>query len=223
MMQIREGESAQSQVDGQDVELLGMTGVGDKATLNVRGQDGQVQEVSLNDVTYGSDRKATVYAIGADMENTALANSFVATLADNQVPARVAAGMQAAYDYAYGGAPSVESLKGSILTEGQNDAQLNRAFELGQQARQAAVQVAQETKLKQALKQANVEWKGGTVDTSRVDMASLNAEQQRQVNLVQLVAGVTGMNVELFQSKAEANGRFRGENGSYNATASTIR
>lgn len=223
MMQMREGENAQSQVDGQDVELLGMTGVGDKATLNVRGQDGQVQEVSLNDVTYGSDRKATAYAIGADMENTALANSFIATLADNQVPARVAAGMQAAYDYAYGGAPSVESLKGSILTEGLNDAQLNRAFELGQQARQSAVQVAQETKMKQALKQANVEWKGGTVDTSRVDMASLNAEQQRQVNLVQLVAGVTGMNVELFQSKADANGRYRGENGSYNATTNTIR
>ena len=223
MMQMREGENAQSQVDGQDVELLGMTGVGDKATLNVRNQDGQVQEVSLNDVTYGSDRKATAYAIGADMENTALANSFIATLADNQVPARVAAGMQAAYDYAYGGAPSVESLKGSILTEGLNDAQLNRAFELGQQARQSAVQVAQETKMKQALKQANVEWKGGTVDTSRVDMASLNAEQQRQVNLVQLVAGVTGMNVELFQSKADANGRYRGENGSYNATTNTIR
>lgn len=223
MMQMREGESAQSQVDGQDVELLGMTGVGDKATLNVRGQDGQVHEVSLNDVTYGSDRKATAYAIGADMENTALANSFVATLADNQVPARVAAGMQAAYDYAYGGAPSVESLKGSILTEGLNDAQLNRAFELGQQARQSAVQVAQETKMKQALKQANVEWKGGTVDTSRVDMASLNAEQQRQVNLVQLVAGVTGINVELFQSKADANGRYRGENGSYNAATNTIR
>lgn len=222
-MQMREEENAQSQVNGQDVELLGMTGVGDKATLNVRGQDGQVQEVSLNDVTYGSDRKATAYAIGADMENTALANSFVATLADNQVPARVAAGMQAAYDYAYGGAPSVESLKGSILTEGLNDAQMTRAFELGQQARQAAVQVAQETKLKQALKQANVEWKGGTVDTSRVDMASLNAEQQQQVNLVQLVAGVTGMNVELFQSKADANGRYRGENGSYNATTNTIR
>ena len=223
MMQMREGESAQSQVDGQDVELLGMTGVGDKATLNVRNQDGQVQEVNLNDVTYGSDRKATAYAIGADMENTALANSFVATLADNQVPARVAAGMQAAYDYAYGGAPSVESLKGSILTEGLNDAQLNRAFELGQQARQSAVQVAQETKMKQALKQANVEWKGGTVDASKVDMASLNAEQQRQVNLVQLVAGVTGINVELFQSKADANGRYRGENGSYNATTNTIR
>ena len=223
MMQMREGENAQSQVDGQDVELLGMTGVGDKATLNVRNQDGQVQEVSLNDVTYGSDRKATAYAIGADMENTALANSFVATLADNQVPARVAAGMQAAYDYAYGGAPSVESLKGSILTEGLNDAQLNRAFELGQQARQTAVQVAQETKMKQALKQANVEWKGGTVDTSKVDMANLNAEQQRQVNLVQLVAGVTGINVELFQSKADANGRYRGENGSYNATTNTIR
>ena len=223
MMQMREGENAQSQVDGQDVELLGMTGVGDKATLNVRGQDGQVQEVSLNDVTYGSDRKATAYAIGADMENTALANSFIATLADNQVPARVAAGMQAAYDYAYGGAPSVESLKGSIITEGLNDAQLNRAFELGQQARQSAVQVAQETKMKQALKQANVEWKGGTVDTSRVDMANLNAEQQRQVNLVQLVAGVTGINVELFQSKADANGRYRGENGSYNATTNTIR
>lgn len=223
MMQMREGESAQSQVDGQDVELLGMTGVGDKATLNVRNQDGQVQEVSLNDVTYGNDRKATAYAIGADMENTALANSFVATLADNQVPARVAAGMQAAYDYAYGGAPSVESLKGSILTEGLNDAQLNRAFELGQQARQSAVQVAQEAKMKQALKQANVEWKGGTVDTSKVDMASLNAEQQRQVNLVQLVAGVTGINVELFQSKADANGRYRGENGSYNATTNTIR
>lgn len=223
MMQMREGESAQSQVDGQDVELLGMTGVGDKATLNVRNQDGQVQEVNLNDVTYGSDRKATAYAIGADMENTALANSFVATLADNQVPARVAAGMQAAYDYAYGGAPSVESLKGSILTEGLNDAQLNRAFELGQQARQSAVQVAQETKMKQALKQANVKWKGGTVDTSKVDMASLNAEQQRQVNLVQLVAGVTGMNVELFQSKADANGRYRGENGSYNAATNTIR
>lgn len=223
MMQMREGENAQSQVDGQDVELLGMTGVGDKATLNVRGQDGQVQEVSLNDVTYGSDRKATAYAIGADMENTALANSFIATLADNQVPARVAAGMQAAYDYAYGGAPSVESLKGSILTEGLNDAQLSRAFELGQQARQAAVQVAQETKMKQALKQANVEWKGGTVDTSKVDMANLNAEQQRQVNLVQLVAGVTGINVELFQSKADANGRYRGENGSYNAATNTIR
>ncbi len=223
MMQMREGENTQSQVDGQDVELLGMTGVGDKATLNVRNQDGQVQEVSLNDVTYGSDRKATAYAIGADMENTALANSFVATLADNQVPARVAAGMQAAYDYAYGGAPSVESLKGSILTEGLNDAQLNRAFELGQQARQTAVRVAQETKMKQALKQANVEWKGGTVDTSKVDMASLNAEQQRQVNLVQLVAGVTGMNVELFQSKADANGRYLGENGSYNATTNTIR
>lgn len=223
MMQMREGENAQSQVDGQDVELLGMTGVGDKATLNVRGQDGQVQEVSLNDVTYGSDRKATAYAIGADMENTALANSFVATLADNQVPARVAAGMQAAYDYAYGGAPSVESLKGSILTEGLNDAQLNRAFELGQQARQSAVQVAQEIKMKQALKQANVEWKGGTVDTSKVDMANLNAEQQRQVNLVQLVAGVTGINVELFQSKADANGRYRGENGSYNAATNTIR
>jgi hypothetical protein len=222
-MQMREEENAQSQVNGQDVELLGMTGVGDKATLNVRGQDGQVQEVSLNDVTYGSDRKATAYAIGADMESTALANSFVATLADNQVPARVAAGMQAAYDYAYGGAPSVESLKGSILTEGLNDAQLNRAFELGQQARQSAVQVAQETKMKQALKQANVEWKGGTVDTSRVDMASLNAEQQRQVTIVQLVAGVTGMNVELFQSKADANGRYHGENGSYNATTNTIR
>lgn len=222
-MQIRDVENVQSQVNGQNVELLGMTGVGDKATLNVRNQDGQVQEVNLNDVTYGSDRKATAYAIGADMENTALANSFVATLADNQVPARVAAGMQAAYDYAYGGAPSVESLKGSILTEGLNDAQLNRAFELGQQARQTAVQVAQETKMKQALKQANVEWKGGTVDASKVDMASLNAEQQRQVNLVQLVAGVTGINVELFQSKADANGRYRGENGSYNAATNTIR
>ena len=222
-MQMREEDNAQSQVNGQDVELLGMTSVGDKATLNVRNQDGQVQEVNLNDVTYGSDRKATAYAIGADMENTALANSFVATLADNQVPARVAAGMQAAYDYAYGGAPSVESLKGSILTEGLNDAQLNRAFELGQQARQSAVQVSQETKMKQALKQANVEWKGGTVDTSKVDMSNLNAEQQRQVNLVQLVAGVTGINVELFQSKADANGRYRGENGSYNARTNTIR
>ena len=212
-------------VGGEQVKVNGITqvaGENGEAKVRVTMPDGSAREVNMSEVTFARE-SAELYSYAADMESREVANAFRMLYTKDQDMARVATGMNAAYDMGRAGYRNIETVRKSVLTSALTDQQLTKAYELGVDARateQKRIVTAAAFRARDAMGKA---WRGGQVTYDNVNVEALSAEQQRNVELAAVIAGLAGKNVELFESQADERGRYTSENGSYNPKTNTIR
>lgn len=63
----------------------------------------------------------------------------------------------------------------------------------------------------------------GSVKFDNVHKEMLNDTQKAAVGVAEILSDVTGVNYEIFESQKDENGKYKGENGSYNRSTNTIR
>ena len=63
----------------------------------------------------------------------------------------------------------------------------------------------------------------GEVDMSNIDTTKLNDTQKGAIDFMSAIAKNVGVDIELFESSTDKNGRYVGENGSYNPNTNNIR
>ena len=212
-------------VGGEQVKVNGITqvaGENGEAKVTVTMPDGSAREVNMSDVTFARE-SAELYSYAADMASREVANAFRTLYTKDQDMARVATGMNAAYDMGRAGYRNIETVRKSVLTSALTDQQLTKAYELGAGARTAEQNRIVTAAAFRAKEVMGKTWRGGQVTYDNVNVEALSAEQRRNVELVAVLAGLAGKNVELFESQADENGRYTSENGSYDPKTNTIR
>lgn len=212
-------------VGGEQVRVNGITQVAGEngdARVTVTMPDGSAREVNMSEVTFARE-SAELYSYAADMASREVANAFRTLYTRDQDMARVATGMNAAYDMGRAGYRNIETVRKSVLTSELTDQQLTRAYELGAGARTAEQNRIITAAAFRAREAMGRQWRGGQVTYDNVNIEALSAEQRRDAELAAVIAGLAGKNVELFESLADESGRYVGENGSYNPKTNTIR
>ena len=211
----------------QDAKVVRIESVadGDTDAQVVVDVGGEERTVPLSDIAFGNETKngQQVMAYAADMPTPEIANAFRATVQPSQDMARVAAGMANAYNMGRQGYRNYSTVEGSVLTQGITSEQRRAAYDMGVRARQGNVQVQTEAAQNRQKNFAGNEWTGGRVDDSAVNPANFSDEQRRDVDLIRKIAAVSGANVVLFESQADATGSYMGsENGRYDRGSNTI-
>ena len=218
-MKTTEGEA--SLVDNAPVTVAGITKTGADATVTVTDESGADRQVRLEEVTVGKGTQGEVYAYAADMATPELANTFRMVYRPDQDISQVANGMEYVYEMAEGGAPET-FLRKTSLTSALNDDQFKHAYDLGKKRRVETIKAADEKATARLQSVLGNQWKGGTLSMGDVVEASLTEKQREDVELVRVLAGISGYKVELFQSTANEAGRYTRENGSFNRATNTI-
>lgn len=127
----------------------------------------------------------------------------------------------AAFDEAYKtgekGLGLETAYKNATVTLDLNRDQVERAYNAGLDSYTQNAQI----RTKELQKKNNTYT--GTVDTSNIDTTKLNDVQKSAINVIKSIADNVGVDIELFESKADNEGRYVGENGSYNINDNKIR
>lgn len=127
----------------------------------------------------------------------------------------------AAFDEAYKtgekGLGLETAYKNATVTLDLNRDQVERAYNAGLDSYTQNAQI----RTKEVQKKNNTYT--GTVDTSKIDTTKLNDVQKSAIKVIESIANNVGVDIELFESKADNEGRYVGENGSYNINDNKIR
>ena len=212
-------------VNGEEVKVTKVANVAQndtEATVTVKKADGSTADVKISEVTFGKDSRPEAMAYAQDLDTPELANAFIFTTKGSRNLDEIANAMHHAYDMAKSGF-NLASIQKSTLTNGLSEHQLQRAYELGVADKAKAVDTQQAAADARQTNNASKAWQSGRINMGTVVYETLSNEQKRNLDLIDVVAGLFGMNVEVFESKANANGRFTEENGSYNKATNTIR
>ena len=220
--------AAGSSVNGEDIrEVNGIKQVakGDQdAVVTVTMADGSARDAKLDEVTFGGNVDAEVYQYAAVMATPELANQFrMAVISENVAMDQLANGMNNAYDMGLSGFRNIATVQNSALTAGLSADIVKTAFDMGVANRAKTIEGRIDKAAQRFAKYTGREWRPGSVKTTGIDMTSLTDIQRKNIEQVEMVAKLLGINVELFESKANNEGKFEDENGSYNAATNTIR
>ena len=208
---------------GEAVDIKEVATIKD-GQMTLRLTDGRT--VDANDVSYASQNDAVVYEAVAHMGvNSAAANVLVnAYHPDSGVSASIYAhGIQEAYRYGQYSYPVQELARGpfsSMLTEQQR----NTAYKLGKMFGGKQVAVAQAT-IKKSLQVAN---KNATVGKTvgKVhfdgDRSTLTERQSASLSTLETVADVLGVQIHVFESQVDENGKRIGANGWFDPKDNSI-
>lgn len=224
-------EDAGSSVGGEEIRKVnGIKAVADgaqEAVVNVTMADGSSRDVKLSDVSFGADVDAEVYEYAAVMATPELANQFRFAARETNMPLdKLANSMNHAYDMGVAGYRNLATVQASSLVKPLNDVRadlVQTAFEMGTRDRGNTVAGRIEQAGKRIAEFSGREWRAGQVTFDGVDRASLSDVQKANVNAVETIAGLFGVNVQIYASKANSEGRYTAEQGSYNAGTNTIR
>lgn len=133
---------------------------------------------------------------------------------NNLSPAKFAMYYNEAYRYGSENLGIESALKNKRLTNVLNVDAIARAYDSGK------------AEYKQKIKQRTVFSKNnkqGKVTFDNVAPEMLNETQKAAVSLAETLSKVTGVKYEFFESKKDDNGKYQGENGSYNRKENKIR
>ena len=212
-------------VNGEEVKVTKVANVAQndtEATVTVKKADGSTADVKISEVTFGKDSRPEAMAYAQDLDTPELANAFILTTKNSQNLDEIANAMHHAYDMAKSGF-NFASIQKSTLTNGLSEHQLQSAYDLGVADKAKVVDTQQAAADARQANNASKAWQSGRINMGTVVYETLSNEQKRNLDLIDIVAGLFGMNVEVFESKANANGRYTEENGSYNKATNTIR
>lgn len=226
-------EGAGSTVNGENIrEINGIKKVANgsqDAVVTVTMADGSARDVNMNDITWGADANVEVYEYAAIMKTPELANQFRMAARTANVPIeQLANGMNNAYDMGAAGFRNFETVKNSIMTRDLSADVVSLAYRLGVDSRTKLVDARIDAASKRFAKAMNREWRQGSVKLdSSVDLTAMVPEQRKiaedNIRMAELIGRLLGMNVEIFESKADALGNFDSEQGMYDAATHTIR
>lgn len=126
----------------------------------------------------------------------------------------------AAFDEAYKtgekGLGLETAYKNATVTLDLNRDQVERAYNAGLDSYTQNAQI----RTKELQKKNNTYT--GTVDTSKIDTTKLNDVQKSAINVIKSIADNVGVDIELFESKADEQGSYRKKNGSYDPDTNKI-
>ena len=178
--------------------------------------DGRI--VSSKDVSYGSQGEALVYETVANMDVPVdVANSIMSMFDSNsgQSATVFAKGIEEAYRYGYFSIPKAEMLTRASFAPELTDKQREDAYKLG------SIMGKKDSK-----KSPKTTGKRGAVGKGKVhfdgDRENLKPHQKAALDALEVIAEVTGLQIEVFESPV-VNGRRVGENGSYDPKTGVMR
>lgn len=217
--EVSDSGSAQLLHTGEPVSIRSVAEIRDgKMTLELK--DGR--KVSAEEISYANEDEALVYEAVAEMGVDATAANVLvgAYHTDTGVSAEAySLGVKEAYKYGQYNFPMQEVVNGpfsSMLT----DHQRNTAYRLGQMFSEKQTANAQAT-IKKSLQVGNGKGKAGKVYFDG-DYSKLNERQRTSLSALETVADVLGVQIHVFESGVDADGRRTGANGWYDATDSSI-
>lgn len=167
--------------------------------------------VDASDIEYASEGEALIYEAVAGLDVGARAANILvkAFNTSNDVSAQdYALGIQEAFQYGLWNAPKQDLNNGpfsSALTEHQR----NVAYENGRIAARQRAEQAQASRIKQDGQKAE-----GKVHFDG-DRSGLNSRQRASLSALETVAKVLGVQIHVFESGVDADGKHIGENGRY--------
>lgn len=220
--------AAGSSVNGksiQGIDGIKQTANGSQdAVVTVTMADGTKRDVQVDDVSFGHDVNTEVIEYASIMKTPELANNFIEASRTASVGLdRLANGMNTAFDMGRAGFRNLSTVQRSTLTQRIDGNVIKAAYEMGVAARGKSIEGRIDKAAQRIAKYLGRDWRPGNVKKTGIDMTSLSDIQRKNVEQVEMVAKLMGINVELFESKANSKGKFVGENGSYNSRTNTIR
>lgn len=215
-------------VGGEKVASVGefksITADDKSATVTVTMQDGNTRDVTLDDIAFGNDINTEVIEYAAVMKTPELANSYIEASRTATVGLdRLANGMNTAYDMGKAGFRNLSTVQKSTLTRGLDASVVKAAYEMGVAARSKSIDGRIDKAAQRVAKYLGREWRPGNVRKTGIDMSNLSDIQRKNIEQVEVVAKLMGINVELFESKTNAAGKYTAKQGSYNSKTNTIR
>ena len=208
-------EAEESTVDGKAVTIEGVAKVAEdgSVTYNVKDADGNVSQVSEADVAYGQNdgNVARLAAMAKDLGKNA--ETLLRSYAEGQDVYEYTAAFKQAMQYGEDGR-NIDVVKGYSDMQSLNEGQIAAAYELGRGIR---------TQRNNAMVRKNVSGiTVGKVDTSGVDFKSLTKHQRTAVHTMSRLAKAAGFNIKFVESKANAEGKYTTENGSWDPRTLTL-
>ena len=232
------GKTLLNRADGSTVEteIIGIASTGKgKLMLNVAGQS---EPVRASSISYASTADATLYnAINSMDISLEDAKRFVNLAhSSGDTTGDFAVGIQQMYILGKSGVPiskAMNSRYGAKLS----DTNKRFGYGLGRALYNAQVQKAESEKKNVAASQRaraatggtkvnEVQYDGLTVSRGKdgsvaIEGVNLNAQQKAGIQAAEMLAGM-GVNVHVFRSRTDANGKPIGENGSYHLRDGSI-
>lgn len=220
---VSEGDSGA--VGAQEGSEGASGGTGAQAVRFAKGNNGKLvlqtsdgSAVDVDQAEFGSEDEAVVYHTVAKLAtNAPAANLMLSTYEGSDVPAMTfAKGVEEAFVYGSAGIPLEQAMeRGSFISE-LKDYQVRTAYKLGQMygSKNATTEQGEASKKEDSGSRAKAVRKKGTVKGYGVKMKDLskafNTAQRQAYNILCQIAEVTGIDIVLFESKADAQGNLRG-------------
>lgn len=192
-----------------------------KTTYNLISSDGTTETADSDSVSFKTEAEAELYRRATAFNNVDEANAFIDSYKPGQDVDEYAREWGVYSNYGRMSVSLTDHNRlggGYMLTNDQKYA----AYEYGLEAYKSAAQqrkIAADALMKDA-DYGHVKQGSFTVNVSSA--TKLTREQKQAVTAVKAVTGL-GINVEIFESKADKNGRLQGENGSFDPSTRTLR
>ncbi len=185
--------------------------------LKVKNSEGVESKVRANDISYASESEAHIYeAVAAMGMDAASANAIINTYDPSQSAEAFILGIKTTYNMGISGVPLSYAAKGSsasFITQ----AQRVLAYKIGKAVSEISAKTQESTNKGNINSKAKR--KKGTVKGEGVKLADLkkrfNDTQNKAYKLLSTYAEVTGIDIVLYSSKADANGNFTGAQGKF--------
>lgn len=209
-----EGET--STLDGEEIEILGVDTTEGAPKMKIRTASGEEKTVKPDAIAYSAN-DAGAYELAAYSEDYGRNGDLMYNAYQSgQNAAEYAKAFHKAVQYGSDGR-NLDVLKKSGLVDVLTKDQLSKAYGLGR-----GMRVARGQEQQAALQAKSKGVETGKLDISQISMASLNKQQRASVTVMGKLAKALGFNVRFVESKADENGRYTTENGSYDTSTRTL-
>lgn len=205
----------ESTVDGKAVTIEGVASVAEdgSVTYTVKDADGNVSEVSEADVAYGQNDAGIAAVAQNAKELGANADSMLKAYNSEQNAAEYSAAFKQAVQYGDDGR-NLDVIKNDSALSTLTEQQIEIAYNIGRGVR---------TGRNDAMVRKNASGvKVGQVDISGVDFKRLTKHQRTSVHAMSRLAKAAGFNIRFVESKANAEGKYATENGSWDPETLTL-
>lgn len=208
--------------DGEEVSITGAESVGTdgELMLKVKTADGTEKTVKASEVTLGTaDEDTARLAVYSKEYGAGAASMFNARLPSQNVD-EYAAAFQKAVQYGSDGR-NIDTVSGYDSMKVLNRNQLGIAYEMGRAERVERSRLTQQHQSEKMT--ANGPVKVGSVDISGIkSISGLSKHQRRSIVTLRNVAELLGINIEVFESTANEDGKYTGKQGSWDPKTLTL-
>lgn len=208
--------------DGEEVSIIGAESVGTDGELmyKVKTADGEQKTVKATEVNIGTNDDASARLAEYARQYGANAESMFNARLESQDVDAYAEAFQRAVEYGSDGRNLDTVSRYSSLSE-LNPNQIRIAYEIGRAERIARADLTQQGKTERLTASGSVPV--GNVDISKIkSVNSLNKHQKNSIVAMRSIAELLGINVEFFESTADAQGKYQGKQGGWNPETLTL-